>query len=131
MRPLNGIIAGIYADELKGLGLGLPNPRKGVGHVYHLYVLRTPNQDYILEVLKDRGVGTAIHYPQPVHLQPAYKRLDFGLHETEQAVGKILSLPIFPELNRDDVLSVAGILKDIVRPMLNNSITLEESHDQG
>ena len=109
-----GIIAGVYAEELKELGLGLPTPRKGVGHVYHLYVVRTPRRDHVLEGLRERGVGAAIHYPQPVHLQPAYKRLGVSLPETERAAGEILSLPMFPELNRDDVLSVATTLKDIL-----------------
>lgn len=109
-----GIIAGIYAEELQKLGLGLPAPRKGVGHVYHLYVVRTPRRDHVLAGLREMGVGAAIHYPQPVHLQPAYKRLGVSLPETERAAGEILSLPIFPELNRGDVLSVTATLKDIL-----------------
>ena len=108
------VIASVYAEEFHGLGLGLPTPPKGVGHVYHLYVLRTQNRDHILAALKERGVGTAIHYPQPVHLQPAYRRLGVSLPETERAAGEILSLPMFPELDRDDALSVAAAFKDIL-----------------
>ena len=109
-----GIIAGIYAEGLQELGLGLPAPRKGVGHAYHLYVVRTPRRDHVLAGLRERGVRAAIHYPQPVHLQPAYKRPGVSLPETERAAGEILSLPMFPELNRGDVLSVTETLKDIL-----------------
>jgi dTDP-4-amino-4,6-dideoxygalactose transaminase len=109
-----GIIAGVYAEELKGLGLGLPNPPRGVGHVYHLYVVRTPRRNHVLAGLMERGVGAAIHYPQPLHLQPAYRRFGVILPETERAAGEILSLPMFPELDLDDALSVTVALKDIL-----------------
>jgi dTDP-4-amino-4,6-dideoxygalactose transaminase len=107
-------IAGMYAAELKGLGLELPIPREDVGHVYHLYVVRAPRRDHVLTELRERGVGAVIHYTQPIHLQPAYKRLGVSLPETERAAAEILSLPMFPELNRDNVLSVTAILKDIL-----------------
>jgi dTDP-4-amino-4,6-dideoxygalactose transaminase len=107
-------IAGMYAVELKGLGFELPIPREDVGHVYHLYVVRAPRRDHVLAALRERGVGAAIHYTQPIHLQPAYKRLGVSLPETERAAAEILSLPMFPELNREDVLSVTAILKDIL-----------------
>jgi len=108
------IIAGVYTEELKGLGLGLPTPRKGIGHAYHLYVLRTPRRDHIMAELRKRGVDAAIHYPRPVHLQPAYQRFGVRLPETERAVEEILSLPMFPELDRDDALSVTAAFKDIL-----------------
>jgi dTDP-4-amino-4,6-dideoxygalactose transaminase len=68
-----------------------------------------------MQFLRERGVGTAIHYPVPVHLQPAYRdRLgDVGsLPETERAAQEIVSLPMYPELSDEDVRSVAQAIRE-------------------
>ena len=92
-------IAAIYG-ELAG-DLDLPAVRPGVEHVFHLYVTRSTRRDELLKHLREKGIGAAVHYPAPVHLQPAYRgRLPGGnaLPETERAAREILSLPIYPEL---------------------------------
>ncbi len=66
-------IAGAYDEGLIGLGLALPARRRGATHVFHQYVVRTPRRDAVQAGLKARGIGTNIHYPMPVHLQPAYR----------------------------------------------------------
>ncbi len=97
-----------YNALLQDLYITLPETRSGVGHVYHQYVIRPPRRDALRNYLRQVGVGTLIHYPVPVHLQPAYRgRLAMAaLPWTEQATRQVLSLPIFPELNPDQVQRV-------------------------
>jgi dTDP-3-amino-3,4,6-trideoxy-alpha-D-glucose transaminase len=87
-------------------------------HVYHLYVVRAEQRDVLQTFLKGRGIGCLVHYPVPVHLQPAYRgRLgDVGsLPETERAAREILSLPMFPELTEAEVHQVADTLREFFR----------------
>ena len=96
-------IAGLYDRGLTGV-LPTPAVRTGATHVYHQYVVRVPaeKRESIRERMAERGVGTLIHYPVPVHLQPAYKGKTWlaggGLSVTERAAGEVLSLPMYPEL---------------------------------
>ena len=64
-------LAARYAAGLAGLPLGLPGEAPGARHVYHLYVVRTPERDALARFLKERGIATGIHYPVPSHKQPA------------------------------------------------------------
>ncbi len=92
-----------------------PVDRAGSVHVYHLYVIRTPRRDGLQKFLADRGIGTAIHYPVPVHLQPAYLRPGFGagsLPVTEEVAGEILSLPLYPQMTVEQVERVACAIKE-------------------
>lgn len=86
-------------------------------HVYHLYVIRTAGRDRLRERLAERGIGTQIHYPIPVHRQEAYAELAVQaphLPETERAAGEILSLPLYPELPLADVEAVALAVNELV-----------------
>ena len=86
-----------------------PACRTNDTHVYHLYVIRSPQRDALQAFLKSRGIGTLVHYPVPVHLQPAYKgRLPIGegLPESERAAREVLSLPIYPGLSDEAVQTV-------------------------
>jgi len=83
-------------------------------HVYHLYVIRTEKRDELQEYLKSKGVGTGLHYPMPLHLQKAYEYL--GYKEGDFPVGEecakqILSLPMFPELTREEIEKVVSEIK--------------------
>ena len=83
----------------------LPTCRSGSTHVYHLYVVRAKRREAVQAYLKTHGVGTLVHYPIPVHLQPAYLGRLPGcesLPETERASAEILSLPMYPELSSQD-----------------------------
>ncbi|MDY3554356.1 DegT/DnrJ/EryC1/StrS family aminotransferase [Gemmata sp. JC717] len=84
---------------LGGLALAdLPHPRPGCEHTYHLFVARVPGRDAFRSRLAARGVQTLIHYPVPVHLQPAYAHLggrEGDLPETERAAREVVSLPLF------------------------------------
>jgi len=86
-------------------------------HVFHLYVIRTPERDRLQKWLKSHGVSTGIHYPIPVHLQEACSGFGYSpgsLPETEAAAREILSLPMYPELTMDEVTYVCRTIRDFV-----------------
>lgn len=108
-------IAAIYESVLAGIGLLLPKTGSDVAHVFHQYVIRTPRRDALKAYLKERGIGTLIHYPVPVHLQPAYAGRSRGeehLPNTENIAGQILSLPMFPELREEQARIVAREIRE-------------------
>ena len=94
--------AALYGTRLANIqGLWTPPPLAAPEHNFHLYVIRTKRRDILIEYLNDRGIQTGIHYPVPIHLQPAYadlgyKRGDFPV--AEQLAEEILSLPMYPQL---------------------------------
>ena len=107
-----------YNVLLKDLPLLIPREATGRKHVYHLYVVRCKERDALQEFLNERGIGTGIHYKTPVHLQEAardlgYKRGDFP--EVETACDEILSLPMYPELNRESQDYVAETIREFYR----------------
>ncbi|MDW8404600.1 DegT/DnrJ/EryC1/StrS family aminotransferase [Chloroflexus sp.] len=107
--------AGWYAAALADLPIGLPPDEPG--HVYHLYVITLPDRatrDRLRAHLLAHGIGCDIHYPVPTHLQPAYAELGYHLGSlpvTEDLAGRILSLPMYPELSYDDVMLVAETIR--------------------
>jgi dTDP-4-amino-4,6-dideoxygalactose transaminase len=96
-------IARIYDDRLASTSLRLPERPVGVESVYHQYVVRCDERDGLREHLRERGVGTLVHYPVPVHWQPAYRnRVPVhrgALPATEQAALQVLSLPMHAQLS--------------------------------
>jgi hypothetical protein len=113
-------IASAYGAALAGQGtLHPPRQREDASHVFHLYVTRSANRDAIQAALRSAGIGTGIHYPAPVHLQPAYSgRIALGptgCPETEVAAREVLSLPLYPELTDADVETVCTALKALLR----------------
>jgi len=87
--------------------------------VYHLYVIRTPFRNELMERLKAHKISTAVHYPVPIHLQPAYKDLGYTRGDfpvAEYLASRILSLPLYPELSETQIELVARTLeKEIER----------------
>ena len=84
-------------------------------HVYHLYVIRSENRGTLQAHLKEHGIGTAIHYPNPVHLQPYYNngRDQHGeFPVAEKICNEILSLPMYPELTEDQIEYIAARIKE-------------------
>ena len=96
-------IARIYDDRLAQTSLRLPERPVGVESVYHQYVVRCDERDGLREHLREQGVRTLVHYPVPVHLQPAYRnRVPVhrgALPATEQAARQVLSLPMHAQLS--------------------------------
>lgn len=106
-----------YIAVLAGSGLTLPVVKPGCKHVYHLFVIRHPRRDDLQKFLKDKGIATGVHYPLPLHLQPAYADLKYQEGDfpvTEQAAKEILSLPMFPEMTAEMVAEVCGAIKPFV-----------------
>ncbi len=105
-------IADIYDAALSGTGLPVPARRADTQHAFHLYVIDTPHRDRLRDHLTDNGVGSGIHYPSPVHREPAYEnRLgDFERPQAERLCDTVLSLPLYPELTDGEVDQVATAL---------------------
>jgi len=111
-------LAKMYDQELSGIDLSLPLTRPNSTHVYHLYVVRSKQRDRILKFLGDREIRALVHYPVPLHLQPAYKKLvsnNTSLRESELAAEEVLSLPIYPELEQSDLRLVCDAIKEILQ----------------
>lgn len=86
-------------------------------HVYHVYTVRSHERDRLQTTLAEEGIQTGIHYPVPVHLQPAYADLGYGpgaFPQAEAAAKQVLSLPLYPELSPQAVVQVAEAVKEAV-----------------
>lgn len=110
-------IAALYTSELAGAGVELPQEQPYARAVFHLYVIRHDRRDALQAALKERGVGTLIHYPIPLHLQPCFA--DLGGQPGDQPVverecQRILSLPMYPELTDEQVRYVARAVRESV-----------------
>jgi dTDP-4-amino-4,6-dideoxygalactose transaminase len=99
-----------YGRLLADAAVRRPVERPDDRHVYHLYVVRSPDRDALRKALAADGIETGLHYPVPVHLQPAYASLGYGpgaFPAAEQAAAEVLSLPLFAELADHQVATVA------------------------
>jgi dTDP-4-amino-4,6-dideoxygalactose transaminase len=106
--------AAAYGEALAGAAVELPPPGDGVEHVWHLYVVRHPERDAIAAALAEAGIATGVHYPVPVHLQPAYASLRLGpgtFPVSERAAERLLSLPMYPELTEESIGAVAAAVR--------------------
>jgi dTDP-4-amino-4,6-dideoxygalactose transaminase len=106
--------AATFGRLLSGLPVTTPAVLDGAEHTYHLYVIRLKDREALQEHLQDAGVATGLHYPIPIHLQPAYQELGYNRGHfpiTEAHAGKILSLPIFPELDDEKVAYIADTIR--------------------
>jgi dTDP-4-amino-4,6-dideoxygalactose transaminase len=107
-------VAAWYEEALLGhQGITLTDYHEQAGHAYHLLVVRVPNRDAVLEKLHGEGIGAGVHYPVPLHMQPAYRHLgvsEDSLPVTVSLSREILSLPIYPELEKAQVERVAEAL---------------------
>lgn len=99
-----------YAGALRDVGVVLPAVNPNAEHVWHLFVIRSRERDQLQVRLKDKGVATGVHYPLPLHRQPAYRHLNLkpgSLPVTERVASEILSLPMYPELTEEQTAFVA------------------------
>lgn len=96
-----------YSASIKNPHIALPATLEAAAHVFHQYVIRSKQRDSLRQYLSEEGVGTLIHYPMPIHLQPAYSNkvatAPCGLSKTESAAQEVLSLPMFPELKAQEI----------------------------
>jgi dTDP-4-amino-4,6-dideoxygalactose transaminase/acetyltransferase-like isoleucine patch superfamily enzyme len=103
-----------YNELLAGAGVTTPVAAPDTRHVYHVYAVRTPRRDELQRELQAAGIQTGIHYPIPVHLQPAYADLGYGpgdFPESERAAAEVLSLPMFPEMTAQQQSIVADAIR--------------------
>ena len=107
-------IAATYCEAIDPTKLTPPKTVPGTLHAMHLFVVESAQRAELQDFLEGEGVATAIHYPQPIHLQPAYRsRIRGGnnLPATEALYQRILTLPMFPELTADEVEKVCDALR--------------------
>lgn len=100
-----------YGRMLSDTGIGLPKPDPG--HVWHVFAVRLRDREATRRALERAGIATGIHYPRPVHLQPAYADLGYGpgdLPVTERLSREFLSLPIHPDLTPEQLAEVARVV---------------------
>jgi len=103
-------LARTYEGRLRSTSLVLPTCASDSTHAYHQYVVRHRNRDSLRKFLAGKGINTLIHYPVPVHQQPAYRgrlRVVGSMINTEKVANEILSLPMYPELRQTDARRVA------------------------
>ena len=108
--------ARLYDELLGDSDVIRPCESPNVDHVYHLYVIRTSRRDKMLGHLKSKGIGAGVHYPIPLHKQPAYLKQGYGdvsLPVTEQAAREVISLPMYPELTHEQIAYVARAVKEV------------------
>src|SRR6059058_4789543 len=113
-------IAKRYGELLRDSGVRVPDMPGGGRHVYYAYAIRVPNgrRDKLRAYLADRGIGTQIHYPVPIHLQEAAQFLGYrkgDLPATERVANEVLSLPMYAELTDAQAEQVASAVKEFMR----------------
>ncbi|MFQ6092614.1 MAG: DegT/DnrJ/EryC1/StrS family aminotransferase [bacterium] len=112
MRRKNGRL---YHQYLKETDVITPVEKEYAKHVYHCYVIRTKHRAQIQGRLKAEGIATGVHYPNALHLEPAYrylgyKRGDFPV--SEQCANEVLSLPMFPELTEEEIERICSLVRE-------------------
>ena len=108
-----------YGRQLEGVaGVDLPGERPGALSAWHLYTVRVADRDGLHQHLQERGIATAVHYPRPIHLQPAMAAAGYGegaLPVSERLCRQVLSLPLYAELPSDVVRRIADEVKTFAR----------------
>lgn len=114
-------IAEFYIERLAGLPLQLPVPRAENNHIYHQFTIRFARRNELAAKLAEKGIGSKVFYPSPLHLEYAYKPLGYApgdFPEAEKAASEVLSLPMFPELTREQMTQVATAVREAVMELV-------------
>jgi dTDP-4-amino-4,6-dideoxygalactose transaminase len=114
MRAKN---AELYREALAGAGVELPVVGPDNSHIYHLYVIRTPKREALRAKLNEKGIGTGIHYPVPIHLQKSCSHLGYNQGDfpvTETVTAEILSLPMYAELTPEQIQRVGEAVREFM-----------------
>jgi dTDP-4-amino-4,6-dideoxygalactose transaminase len=123
-------LASLYTRLLEECGVVLPQEHEGLHHVWHLYVIRHPERDALLEALNAEGIGAGIHYPVPIHEQTPYRHVRTvpeGAPVASALAREILSLPLFPEMTGEQVERVVAAVRRFTaeRPVAASSAGVE------
>jgi dTDP-4-amino-4,6-dideoxygalactose transaminase len=117
-------IAAWYTVALRRLAVATPSETRApsIRHVYHQFTIRVPEErDRVASAMRDRGVGTMVYYPVPLHLQRVHANLGLregAFPEAERAAQQVLSLPMFPELRDTEIDRVVSALEVALTPEL-------------
>ena len=118
-------IVQLYNEGLAGLPIILPAERPDTVHVYHLYVIACNERDRLKERLAENGVGAGVHYPMSGHQHKGYQHLptnaSIGLSVTARTVERVLSLPIYPEINKSEILVVIDAMRRCMDSRMANA----------
>jgi dTDP-4-amino-4,6-dideoxygalactose transaminase len=109
--------AHLYDELLAHSPVAVPAEADYAESIYHLYVIRVADRDTLRAYLHDKGIATGIHYPIPIHLQPAYRDLGYGQGSfpvAEEYAGQVLSLPMYAEITSGSIEYVAETVRDFV-----------------
>src|SRR5262249_29233293 len=117
-------VARRYNELLRELPIKTPFEATDRSHVYHQYTIRTPHRDELAHHLKQRGTGTMLYYLVPIHRQALYASngVTPSLPNAEAAAKEVLSLPIYPEITEDQLLTVAEAITDFFRGRSGNGL---------
>lgn len=113
-------IADFYIERLSGLPLQLPVPKAENNHIYHQFTIRFAKRNELAAKLAEKGIGSKVFYPSPLHLEYAYKPLGYkpgDFPEAESAAAEVLSLPMFPELSTEQTDQVATAVRESVEEL--------------
>jgi dTDP-4-amino-4,6-dideoxygalactose transaminase len=109
--------ASLYSEMLLNKNIILPRAAAGRTHVFHLYVVLVENREAIIKSLLDKQIATGLHYPLPLHQQEAYKHCGFDTGDfpvSESIAGRLLSLPLYPEMSEQQIAYVCTELGKMV-----------------
>lgn len=105
-----------YGEMLAGINsVTTPVTREGNEHVFHQYTIRAERRDELLSTLRGKGIGCAVYYPKPLHVQPCFADLKYApgaFGESEKAALEVISLPIYPELTEAQQMAVVDAIKE-------------------
>lgn len=108
---LRAALAAFYKDELKNLPITFQKISSSAVHAWHLFAVSTDHRDALQKHLTAEGIQTGIHYPIPLHKQPAYNPLNLSLPHSEHTAATTLSLPFYPQLPKEHAQKVADAVK--------------------
>jgi dTDP-4-amino-4,6-dideoxygalactose transaminase len=122
-----------YAAKLRHTGIKVPEVPSGRRHNFHLFVIRVKDRDALKHHLHARGIQTGIHYPQPLHLTPAYQDLGYAgrgsLPVSETLASEILSLPMYPELSQSQIEQVSEAVLQFLERVEAQEMFVPATHD--
>lgn len=103
-------IADTYKEQLTDRGIVLPVVHENAETVWHLFVIRVSERERLMSLLKEQGIASGIHYPVPLHQQPAYedRGASYSLPATERAAQEVMSLPMYPELSQEQIEAICN-----------------------
>ena len=118
-------VAVSYNQEFQACGIDqlLVCPPVTEGHVFHQYVIRVNNRDQLVNYLKEKGIGTSVYYPLPLHLQECFTDLQYKAEDmpaAEETCHQVLALPIDPELTYEQIKYIAATIKEFIKGELDN-----------